>query len=96
MKQHYNLNDVEWNKLERTVKTMDLLKAIPEFDPNGSEVSITKVSLMYYLDKHGDFSEGNKIHQKIARAIFGSLDASDKIEIMKYVQWLEEGDEEDG
>lgn len=93
MKQHYNLNDVEWNKLVGEVTTMELLKAIPEFDPHGSELPITKVSLLHYLDKHGDFSEGGEPHRKIAKAVFASLDNKDKVEVMKYMQWLDdEGD----
>lgn len=92
MKQHYNLNDVEWNKLSRVVTTMELISAIPEFDRNDSGEQISKISLMLYIDHRGDFSEGNSIHKKIARAVFGSLDSSDQVEIIKYLQWHEEGE----
>ena len=93
MKQHYNIGDKEWIELSKSVTTMDLLKSISEFDPSGSEVGITKVSVLHYLDKHGDFNEGDEIHKKIASAVFSSLEPSDKVDVMKYMQWMEEGDD---
>lgn len=94
MKQHYKLSDAEWEKLIESITTMDLLKAIPEFDPHGTGAEISKVSLMLYLDRRGDFSEGKEVHQKIAKAVFNSLDSSDKIAIFEYMEFLEE--EENG
>jgi len=90
MKEHYNINDVEWKELSLCVSTMDLIKSVPEFDPHNAGEPLTKVSLMYYIDKHGDFNEGDSVHNKIAKAIFKSLGAKDKVEIFSYLQWYEE------
>jgi hypothetical protein len=92
VKQHYNLSDAEWNKLiESGVAIKDLFHAIPEFDPRGTRLPITKVSLLLYLDNHGDF-DTDSIHGKIGMAVFSSLESREKIEVMKYVQWLSDGD----
>lgn len=92
MKQHYGLSDAEWEKLSKEVDTMGLIKAVPEFDPHNHGEPLNAMSLMYYIDKHGDFNEGNEQHKKIARAMFGSLDPSDKLEIFSYLEWREENE----
>lgn len=92
MKQHYGISAPEWEKLSKEVDTMALIKAVPEFDPHSHGEPLNKVSLMHYIDKHGDFNEGNEQHKKIAKAIFGSLDPKDKVEIFNYLDWRTENE----
>ena len=89
MKQHYGISDAEWPKLSELVTTRELFNSIHLFDPNESGAPISKVSLMYYIDKFGDI-EGNKKSDIIARAVFNSLSNKDKIEVMQYLQNDEE------
>ncbi len=47
---------------------------------------VTVWRLFYYIDKHGDFINKGKLnHHKIARAIFNSMGAKRKLEIMEYI-----------
>lgn len=86
MKQHYNINELEWSKLIYSgVSTMDLLKSIPEFDATGNGAPITKVCLLHYLDKHGDFDRSSA-HGKIAFAVFNSLSNEDKTDVIRYME----------
>lgn len=93
MKQHYGISDTEWEQLTKHVSTLDMVQAVPLFDPQESGEPITKVSLMHYIDRHGDFNEGKEAHSKIARAVFNSLPANEKTEIFRYFEILEEMDE---
>ena len=101
MKQHYNLNDVEWNKLaEAGITTLDLLRAVPEFAirPGVEEHGgCSCIGIMYFLDRHGDFTDQEKkdVKFKIARGVFASMDGADKMAIIRYLDWMENGDEEE-
>ena len=87
MKEHYQINDIEYTKLSQTVSIERQFKSIPLFEEAGG-----KLGLMYYIDKFGDFNEGNELHKRIARAIFNSLDIKDKLEIDTYLSWeIEDG-----
>ncbi len=96
MKDHYHINDAEFKKLSKSVSVMEMLKAIPEFDPYNTQLPITKIGLMLYIDKYGDFriAFGMLAHRLIAMAIFNSLNISDKIEILSYFEWEEQDEEE--
>jgi hypothetical protein len=96
MKQHYNLSDAEYDKLvEAGITDLDLVKAIPEFDKTKSGSEITKVSLLYYIDAHGDFNVSSTKNNLIAKAIFHSLSPSDRMDILNYFMDYEDMDDED-
>lgn len=92
MKEHYGFTQDEFDNLSKEVKTIDLIKAVPEFDPYNTGEPLTKISLMYYIDNHGDFNEGSEPHKKIAKALFMSLPPTDKIEIFSYLEYTEAGE----
>lgn len=86
MKDHYNINSVEWAKLEQDgITNSILLKSLPKFDVNDTQAEITKIHLMYYIDRHGDFTGKKNVVEKIAMAVFNSLAPADKVEIIKYL-----------
>ena len=86
MKDHYNINSVEWARLEQEkITSLDLVQALPKFDINESQAEITKIHLMYYIDRHGDFTARKNKIEKIAFAVFNSLLPADKVEIIKYL-----------
>jgi len=97
MKDHYQINDLAWTELQKHgIVQKDLLKFIKLFDPNYSESEITKVNLMYYVDSKGDFSEPPFFpHKRIAKAVFDSLDTREKLDIMEYIDYLENGDDDE-
>jgi len=91
MKDHYQLTDAEYQKLKLT--DMELMKMIPVFDPNGNGLPIGKLGLLYYVDEHGDFTEGfgGTDHKRIARAVFASLpDDKERLEVLQYLTPEEE------
>ncbi len=94
MRDHYNINAIEFAGLSRVVSVSDMIECVPLFSPNQSPAS--KVSLMLYVDKHGgDFLEdGNDAaaHERIALAIFNSMGSDDKVEILQYIQDTWDGD----
>lgn len=86
MQEHYNINDVEWSKLTASgITTLDLVKAVPKFDINETGAKISKFHLMYYIDRNGDFTGKKTKNDKIAFAVFSSLDQKSKTEIIQYI-----------
>lgn len=111
MQQHYNLPDEIFSDLLNSgVTQIDMLNAIPLFVPEVpgkrqtlslldiSASPVSKVSLMFYIDRHGDFTDvpDGKIkpHHKIAKAVFKRLSLSEQMEILEYLN--DDEDEEDG
>jgi hypothetical protein len=104
MQQHYNLSDEAFQELTQDyqVSLGQMLECIPLFTFFGEVKSlidfdakqVSKVSLLYYIDKHGDFSECEDklipIHQLIARAVFKSLPTSEQMEVLEYLSYIEE------
>lgn len=90
MKQHYGINDAEWEQLTKHVSTLEMIQSVSLFDPQESGEPITKVGLMHYIDRHGDFTEGTSSHSRIARAVFNSLPANEKAEIFRYFEIIED------
>ncbi len=103
MQQHYNLSDEIFQDLkESNVSTMDMLQAIPIFTPHGTTnkslvdfdaAQVTKVSLMYYIDFKGDFTQSVEkppAHQLIAKAVFKSLALEDQMEVLEYISFIDE------
>lgn len=108
MQQHYNLlPDQYQNLMKQGVTVSDLLQFAPIFSPVGKTTKslvdldlapITKVSVLYYVDNFGDFTEFEKKpknHQLIANAIFKSLDANEQIEVLGYISFIVYGEEHD-
>lgn len=47
---------------------------------------LTPWRMFYYIDRYGDFiNRGKQKHHRIARAIFNSMSARRKIEILEYI-----------
>lgn len=92
MQTHYNLPDSVFSELteKNSITTMDFLTALKWFCPHDREVQISKISLLFYIDAKGDFTDGNEKHKKIARAIFSCLSGSEKVEVLGYLQWHED------
>ena len=92
MQDHYQITDKEFKKLEKAgIDNEALFYARDAFDPYHKEVPVTKISLMYFIDKHGDFTENQNIMlNKIAMAVFNSLSDDDKIAIMNYLEYVGE------
>ena len=88
MRDHYGINAIEFAGLSRVVSVSEMIDCVPLFSPNQSPAS--KVSLMLYIDKHGDsFLEDRnnaEAHERIALAIFNSMDSDDKVEILQYIE----------
>lgn len=85
MKEWYNLNDIEYDKLIKRVSVLDLIKSRHIFHAEDQPVS--KINLLLYLDDYGPEASGK--HHFIFRACFNSLDGSDKADVIKYIDWLE-------
>lgn len=91
MKDWYRLSDEQYANLMKRLTTLDLVKSVPLF--YAQEAPVSKLNVMRYLDDHG--SDANEVHYFIWKAVFNSMDDSDKVDIMRYLEWLEEGDEDD-
>lgn len=88
MKDHYGLDDEAMERLAtRKVGVADLYRAVGFFE--ASETQVTKLSLFYYIDNLGDFTENNRKTDLIAMEVFNRLPAIDKIEIGNYLEWAE-------
>ena len=101
LQQHYGISDEEWTKLRTRFKTLDesalnlrLLNTVFKFDPDRTGEPLNRISLMYFVDHNGDFSAPGKFTEHVAMAMFNSVPPTEKVEIMQYVQHLEE--DEDG
>lgn len=90
MQEHYRLSDDEYEKLTDTVSTTQMIKAVHHFDVNGDGEPIGKHKLMHFIDRHGDFNEGNTHLHKIAKAVFKSLPSNDQAEVVRYLISLED------
>lgn len=97
MKDHYGFSDVQLSALQQEgIGTLELFKAAKEFQVGQTDNSpITKISIMAFIDKHGDFSErANHLH-KIAFACFENLSMKEKKEILDYMSDSENDLDED-
>lgn len=97
MREHYGFTDAEYNGLVSDgVTETDLFRCVSLFDPNGSGEALTKVSLLYYIDKKGDFRAPpvRLKHKLIAKAFFKSLDikTAEKLMIFEYIEDAADGE----
>lgn len=86
---HYGITELEFRflKSKYNVTEMDLYKSLKYFDPNGSDMPLSKVSMLHYIDSCGSFDTPPLVkHRRIAQAVFNCMDASDKIEVISYIQ----------
>lgn len=93
--EHFNICNEEYNKLVKSgISDSDLLRNIKTFHGTW-EKPISSMGLCYYIDDLGNFNKGNLKHQRIAKAIFNSLNSRNKIEILEYLDWHDDGEPED-
>lgn len=91
MKEHYNFSDDQMKTLEnKGITIADLYYLVPEFEAN--EAPVSKVSLYYYMDKHGDFTQQKSKGDIVANMIFESLPVQEKLRVGEYLDWLEGGE----
>lgn len=90
MKEHYGFSDNQIKRLQSFgVGTKELYISACEFRVHGTREDtgpLTKVNLMCFIDKHGDFTENKTTLQKIAFELFNNLDKFEQKEIFKYLE----------
>lgn len=96
MKDHFNLSDKAYKQLlKEKVTIKDFFKTAKLFDPENVGAGATKVGLLYYIDKKGDFNQPPKFsHKRIALAVFESLNIKDQIMVAEYIEVMENNWEE--
>lgn len=89
MLEHYGFTQEQFDKLHKKcgLTIADLYYMIDDFQAHNAPVS--KISLFYYADRHGDFTEGSSKSDLVAREVFKRLPIKDKIELGEYFDWLE-------
>jgi hypothetical protein len=96
MQDHYNFSDREYKKLLKDGVTVKLLYKLAEvFSPFDKYIPPSKISLYFYIDKYGDFTQRKSARDKVAYALWDRLGKKDKMEVMKYIGAAEEDFEED-
>ena len=88
MKEWYGLNDVEYDKLTKRISILDLIKSRHIF--YAIDAPVSKVNLLLYLDTQG--TDSIQKHYFIFKACLNSLPADEKVEVLKYIDWLENDD----
>lgn len=98
LKQLYLLNREQLKLLMGKYTEERLLASKQYFVFEGANIApVTTLRLFYYIDSHGNFLEkGKKCHHNIARAIFESMNNHHKVEVMQYIEDLNEEENEDG
>jgi hypothetical protein len=98
MQSHYGFTDEQYSALLKSgVTVRDLFDAIKFFDPNGTELPLSKISLLYYIDAKGDFREKPSFaHRRIARAFLDRLElpTREKLQIFAYIDFIAGEDDE--
>ena len=88
LRKHFSITKKEWKKQKRfQISPSTLFDYLPLFDPFETNNRISAISLMFYIDKRGDFrKKPAHHHRRIALAIFNSLDAENKFEVYNYLE----------
>ena len=88
----YNMNEAEYKKLAAKYSDERIFKARTEFMMmEGKTRPVTTWAMLYYIEKHGDFiNRGKLLHHKIARAIYESMNAKDKVEMLTTIEMHKE------
>lgn len=94
MKEHYGMSDVSYNNLKKGgVTEKQFFDAIKLFDPNRSMAKISYISIFYYIDQKGDFNKPPFFpHKKIAKAVYECLSPSEKMNVLKYLDDINDGE----
>lgn len=93
---HYGLTEKQWDWLQKQGTTVaDLFHGVSEFC--AQEAPLSKISLLHYADRHGDFLETMKPSKLdfVAQKVFENMSIPDQIEIGSYLEYLENGDDEE-
>lgn len=87
MKEHYGFSDTQLSELKTIgIGLSELFKLTKEFQAGQPDLSpITKISLMLYVDRHGDFSELKSKQDHVAMMVFKNLSEKEKLEIIQYI-----------
>lgn len=92
MKEHYGLTDAQIITLSKSgIGTKELFHAAKEFSAGPTDLApVSKISLLHFIDKHGDFSESRNSLDRIALAVYENLDKKSKLEVMNYLDDMED------
>lgn len=95
MHAHYGISDENWSELASNhgVTEKNLLDSLRYFDPNSDGAELTKVSLMHFIDRKGDFQDKRNKLDHIAMAVFEELPIPEKVEVAMYVDWEDDDGE---
>lgn len=92
MRDHYGFTEAQILRLKTSgIGTGELFHAAREFRVWGTHEDtgpLSKVSLMCFIDRHGDFTEQKNTLHKIAMELFNKLDKQEQKEIIKYVEYV--------
>lgn len=88
MIKHYGISQDQFDQLaKKNITLLDLFEGVKEF--NASNAQVSKISLMHYIDKHGDFTERKRKLDHVACVVFENLPLDEKIEVANYIEWIE-------
>lgn len=104
MNDHFGIPEKEFKKLG--VSIADCIKCLPLFGPSDEHPKykgdfvqrpFSHINLMHYIDNCGQIFmiSQKKVGDKIAKAMFDSYDSKKKVQIFSYIDWYEDGDEDE-
>ena len=86
LKDLYRLNNEQYRLLRKRMTDEQMLEQRDKFKIGEISKPVTVWRLFYYIDKYGNFTEDGKLkHHHIARAIYESMSAKRKREILEYI-----------
>ena len=87
IKSIYKLKREQYNKLlKRYGEDKLIAEYFRRFQVSPDLHQITPWWLNYYIDQHGDFTEGKLCHHRIAQAMLASMRAEDQVEVYQYIE----------
>jgi hypothetical protein len=99
MQTHYGFTDQQIKTLAKSgVGVKELYSVVKLFDPDETGEPISQINLYYYIDTKGNFNDPPaNSHKKIALEIFNNLSNREKMNVLKYLEDLDNNfeDEED-
>lgn len=97
MKDHYGFSDSQMAILAKAnIGISELFHAVKHFQVGQTDQSpISKVSLLRFIDTHGDFTERENSLQLIAYSCFQNLTPKEQKEVMGYIMLSEQFCEDD-
>lgn len=76
---------------QQNASDLEVFKQIQIF--NAEQAPVSKVSLLYVVDSHGDFTQQENLTHRLAHQFFLTLDSKDKFEVLQYIQDMTEESE---